>query len=211
VTVCTVKTPKVSVLSQIDYQGPKKRVGLLGGTFNPPHLGHLVMADQVLNQLNLDKVYLMPNNLPPHVDEKKTIAADKRLKMVQLSVADHPKLDVEMIELKRGGVSYSYDTIKELKMMHPENDYYFIIGGDMVEYLPKWYRIDELVKMVQFVAINREGYQKVSKYPLLWVDVPTIGISSSLIRQKVAQGASIKYLVKDSVEKYIEKEGLYRE
>ena len=81
----------------------------------------------------------------------------------------------------------------------------------MVEYLPKWYRIDELVKMIQFVAVSREGFKRTSKYSLLWVDVPTIGVSSSLIRQKVAQGCSIKYLVTDGVAQYIDKEGLYRE
>ncbi len=211
VTVCTVKTPQVAVLSQVDYQGPKKKIGLLGGTFNPPHLGHLVMADQVLDQLDLDEVLLMPDNLPPHVDTKETIAAKQRLEMVKLSVEGNPKLGIEDIELKRGGVSYSYDTVKYLKQLHPENDYYFIIGGDMVEYLPKWYRIDELVKMIQFVAVSREGFKRTSKYPLLWVDVPTIGVSSSLIRQKVAQGCSIKYLVTDGVAQYIDKEGLYRE
>ena len=107
--------------------------------------------------------------------------------MVKLRDEGKPKLGVEDIELKRGRGYYRYDTVKNLKQVHPENDYYFIIGGDMVEYFPKWYRIDELVKMIQFVAVSRYGFKRTSKYPLLWVDVPTIGVSSSLIRQKVAQ------------------------
>lgn len=93
----------------------RKQVGLLGGNFNPVHLAHLVMADQVQNQLGLDKVYLMPTYLPPHVDEKKTISSEHRLAMLELAVSDNPCLDIEPIELIRKGKSYTYDTMKALK------------------------------------------------------------------------------------------------
>lgn len=136
----------------------RKQVGLLGGNFNPVHLAHLVMADQVQNQLGLDKVYLMPTYLPPHVDEKKTISSEHRLAMLELAVADNPCLDIEPIELIRKGKSYTYDTMKALKEANPDTDYYFIIGGDMVEYLPKWHRIDDLLHLVQFVGIRRPNY-----------------------------------------------------
>ena len=188
----------------------RKQVGLLGGNFNPVHLAHLVMADQVQNQLGLDKVYLMPTYLPPHVDEKKTISSEHRLAMLELAVADNPCLDIEPIELIRKGKSYTYDTMKALKEANPDTDYYFIIGGDMVEYLPKWYRIDELVQMVQFVAIKRSGYPEVSKYPLIWVDSPRIDVSSSLIRGNIQRGCPIKYLVPDNVIDYIQKKDLYK-
>lgn len=189
----------------------RKQVGILGGTFNPVHLAHLVMADQAGKNLGLDEVYLMPSYQPPHVDEKKTIDASRRLKMLELAIADNPFLKIETIELTRKGKSYTYDTMKALTQNNPETDYYFIIGGDMVEYLPKWYKIDELVTMVNFVGIQRTGYTTETPYPVIWVDVPEIDISSTKIRQKIQQGCSVRYLVPDKVIDYIQKEGLYQD
>ena len=189
----------------------RKQVGILGGTFNPVHLAHLVMADQAGKNLGLDEVYLMPSYQPPHVDEKKTIDASHRLKMLELAIADNPFLKIETIELTRKGKSYTYDTMKALTQNNPETDYYFIIGGDMVEYLPKWYKIDELVTMVNFVGIQRTGYTTETPYPVIWVDVPEIDISSTKIRQKIQQGCSVRYLVPDKVIDYLQKEGLYQD
>ena len=189
----------------------RKQVGILGGTFNPVHLAHLVMADQAGKNLGLDEVYLMPSYQPPHVDEKKTIDASHRLKMLELAIADNPFLKIETIELTRKGKSYTYDTMKALTQNNPETDYYFIIGGDMVEYLPKWYKIDELVTMVNFVGIQRTGYTTETPYPVIWVDVPEIDISSTKIRQKIQQGCSVRYLVPDKVIDYIQKEGLHQD
>lgn len=189
----------------------RKQVGILGGTFNPVHLAHLVMADQAGKNLGLDEVYLMPSYQPPHVDEKKTIDASHRLKMLELAIADNPFLKIETIELTRKGKSYTYDTMKALTQNNPETDYYFIIGGDMVEYLPKWYKIDELVTMVNFVGIQRTGYTTETPYPVIWVDIPEIDISSTKIRQKIQQGCSVRYLVPDKVIDYIQKEGLYQD
>ena len=101
--------------------------------------------------------------------------------------------------------------MKELTLRNPETEYYFIIGGDMVEYLPKWHRIADLIKMVKFVGVERPGYRHRSEYPIVWVDVPHIEISSSMIREKIRHDCSIKYLVPDAVEEYIREEGLYRE
>lgn len=153
----------------------------------------------------------MPSYQPPHVDEKKTIDASHRLKMLELAIADNPFLKIETIELTRKGKSYTYDTMKALTQNNPETDYYFIIGGDMVEYLPKWYKIDELVTMVNFVGIQRTGYTTETPYPVIWVDVPEIDISSTKIRQKIQQGCSVRYLVPDKVIDYIQKEGLYQD
>ncbi|HGF7174344.1 nicotinate-nucleotide adenylyltransferase [Enterococcus hirae] len=189
----------------------RNQVGILGGTFNPVHLAHLVMAEQAGKNLGLDEVYLMPSYQPPHVDEKTTIAANHRLNMLELAIADNPFLAIEPIELSRKGKSYTYDTMKALTQNNPNTDYYFIIGGDMVEYLPKWYKIDELMTMVNFVGIRRAGYSTETPYPVIWVDVPTIDISSTKIRQKIQQGCSVRYLVPDKVIEYIEKEGLYQD
>lgn len=209
--VKTITIPEIKVMAELITNMKHKRVGILGGTFNPPHLGHLIIAEQVKSQLNLDEVMFIPDYQPPHIDKKTAIFAEKRLKMVKLSTMDEPEFKVSDIELRRKGVSYTIDTIKELKLKNPEVDYYFIIGGDMVEYLPKWHRIEELIKLVKFVGVGRPGYRKESKYPIMWVDVPMTDISSTLVRRNVKQGCSIKYLVTPEVENYIHEEGLYRE
>lgn len=188
-----------------------KRVGILGGSFNPPHLAHLIMAEQARVQLNLDFMYLMPSNIPPHVDEKKTIDAHYRVEMIKLAIADNPNFSVELIELERTEKSYSYDTIQLLKQRHPDYEYYFIIGGDMVDYLSTWHRIDELIHEVQFVGVARPGYTKETPYPVLWIEAPQMDISSTQIRKNVYWGQSIRYLVPESVEEYIFEKGLYQE
>ncbi|MEY8445987.1 nicotinate-nucleotide adenylyltransferase [Enterococcus ratti] len=202
--------PQVFTQEKPQILEKRKQVGILGGTFNPIHLAHLVMAEQAGKTLGLDEVYLMPSYHPPHADEKTTIDALHRLKMLELAIADNPFLKIETIELSRKGKSYTYDTMKELIQRNPHTDYYFIIGGDMVAYLPKWYKIDELVAMVHFVGIRRSGYQAETPYPVIWVDVPAIDISSTKIRQKIQQGCSVRYLVPDRVIDYIQKEGLYQ-
>lgn len=188
---------------------PRKQVGILGGNFNPVHLTHLILADQVGNSLGLEKVYLMPEFLPPHVDEKKTIASEHRLAMLELAIVDNPLLAIETIELDRKGKSYTYDTMKALREQNPDTDYYFIIGGDMVDYLPKWYKIDELMQLVQFVAVRRPGYSQETPYPVIWVDVPLMDLSSTMIRKKITDGCSVRYYLPENVLHYIQEKGLY--
>ena len=202
---------EVEPLIQVQTTQPRTQVGILGGNFNPVHNQHLLIADQVGTALNLEKVYLMPEYLPPHVDEKDTIEAEHRLNMLKLAIADNPLFDIEQAELQRKGKSYTYDTMKALIAQNPDTDYYFIIGGDMVEYLPKWYKIDELVEMVQFVGVKRPGYSIDTPYPIIWLDAPMMDFSSSLIRKKIAQGCSIRYLVPEAVRNYILEKGLYLE
>ncbi|MCJ0543440.1 nicotinate-nucleotide adenylyltransferase [Enterococcus cecorum] len=202
---------EVEPLIQVQTTQSRKQVGILGGNFNPVHNQHLLIADQVGTALNLEKVYLMPEYLPPHVDEKDTIEAEHRLNMLKLATADNPLFDIEQAELQRKGKSYTYDTMKALIAQNPDTDYYFIIGGDMVEYLPKWYKIDELVEMVQFVGVKRPGYTIDTPYPIIWLDAPMMDLSSSLIRKKIAQGCSIRYLVPEAVRNYILEKGLYLE
>ncbi|MTV82636.1 nicotinate-nucleotide adenylyltransferase [Secundilactobacillus folii] len=202
---------ETKVIEQLAASVTKKRIGILGGTFNPPHIGHLIMADQVMTQLGLDRVLFMPDANPPHVDRKFAIDATDRVRMVAASIAGNPNFGIELAEIQRGGISYTYDTMLELKRKHPENDYYFIIGGDMVDYLPKWHRIDDLMKLVQFVGVRRENYPVTSKYPVLWVDIPLIDISSTMIRRRIRQGQSIRYFVTDAVAEYIKERQLYHE
>lgn len=209
----TLKQPVISteVQRKLINLNHRRQVGILGGTFNPPHLGHLVMADQVMKQLALEKVLFMPDSQPPHVDEKQTISGELRQAMVERAIFDNLNFELETAELQRGGISYTYDTIKILKQRHPDTDYYFIIGGDMVAYLPKWHRIDELVKLVRFVGVRRRDFSVHTPYPVIWVDSPLIDISSSMIRQRVVNHQSIHYLVPEGVENYIYEKGLYLE
>jgi len=188
---------------------PRKQVGILGGTFNPVHIAHLITADQVGKALGLETVALMPSNQPPHQDEKKTIDASHRLRMLELALADNPLLTIEPIELQRAGKSYTYDTMKLLTEQNPDTDYYFIIGGDMVEYLPKWYKMGELMQMVNFVGVRRPNYATETPYPIIWIDVPLMDVSSTQLRKKIAQGCSVNYLVPPNVVNYIQEKGLY--
>ncbi|KRL38617.1 nicotinate-nucleotide adenylyltransferase (Deamido-NAD(+) pyrophosphorylase) [Liquorilactobacillus uvarum DSM 19971] len=204
-----MKDPQVLTMSKTDFNENKKRIGILGGTFNPPHMGHLIIAEQVADQLGLERILFMPDAKPPHVDHKGSIDAIERERMVALSIEGNALFQMEECELERGGISYTYDSVKFLKKCHPDYELYFIIGGDMVAYLPKWHKIDQLVKMVHFVGVAREGYPQNSPYPITWVDIPLINISSTLIRQKLSQHCSIKYLVPAAVEKYIYERGLY--
>ena len=187
----------------------RKQVGILGGNFNPVHNAHLVVADQVRQQLGLDKVLLMPEYLPPHVDTKGTIAEHHRLKMLELAIEGIEGLEIEMIELERKGISYTYDTMILLNERDPDTDYYFIIGADMVDYLPKWHRIDELVEIVQFVGVQRPRYKAGTSYPVIWVDVPLMDISSSMVRDFLAKGRTPNFMLPKPVLDYIKKEGLY--
>ncbi|MFC6322219.1 nicotinate-nucleotide adenylyltransferase [Companilactobacillus baiquanensis] len=199
------------VKSQFQTSHQKRHVGILGGTFNPIHLGHLVIADQVSEQLCLNKILFLPDKIPPHrgVEKQEPINSDDRIEMVKLAIEDNIHFDLDLTDVNRGGVSYTYDTIKLLKQYNPDTEYYFIIGGDMVENLSKWAHIDELVNMVHFVGVCRKGFEKKSKYPILWVNTPELEISSSMIRQHVKKGQSIKYLVPKKVEEYIKDRRLY--
>ena len=188
----------------------RKQVGILGGNFNPVHNAHLVVADQVRQQLGLDKVLLMPEYEPRHVHKKETIDEGHRLKMLDLAIEGIEGLEIETIELERKGISYTYDTMKLLNERDPDTDYYFIIGADMVDYLLKWYRIDELVEMVQFVGVQRPRYKAGTSYPVIWVDVPLMDISSSMVREFIAQGRTPNFMLPKPVLDYIKKEGLYQ-
>ncbi len=153
----------------------------------------------------------MPEYESPHLDKKETIDEKHRLKMLELAIEGVEGLDIETIELERKGISYTYDTMKLLIEKNPDVDYYFIIGADMVDYLPKWYKIDELIKMVQFVGVQRPKYKAGTSYPVIWVDVPMMDISSSLIRHHFETGCRPNFLTPPAVIDYIEKEGLYRD
>lgn len=186
-----------------------KKVGILGGTFDPPHYGHLLIANEVLQSLHLDEIWFLPNQEPPHKEKSNEVTNEERLEMIQLAIKDHPQFKLETIELERQGPSFTYDTMKLLKKRDKDIEFYFIIGADMIEYLPNWYKIDELLELVTFVGVNRPTYEKQTPYPILYVEVPDLGISSSFIRKRLKEGKSIQYLLPESVRLYIREKGLY--
>ena len=186
-----------------------KKVGILGGTFNPPHIGHCIIANEVLHALQLDEVRLMPNAIAPHKDIEEGATAAQRLEMVRLAIQDVQGLYIEPFELERGGVSYSYETMQQLKEREPSTEFYFIIGGDSIDSLHTWYRIDELANLVKFVGVNRPGTKSMSMYNVQMVDIPEIYLSSSLIRKRIQRGETIQYLVPNAVAEFIRKERIY--
>jgi nicotinate-nucleotide adenylyltransferase len=184
------------------------RIGILGGTFDPPHMGHLIIAEEVLRALNLDQIWFIPTFEPPHKHDA-YVQVDHRIDMLKLAIEGNNEFLLNTIEIDRAGKSYTIDTIIGLKEAHPEAEFYFIIGADMVEYLPNWYKIDELIKLVKFVGVKRNGYSVDSSYPIKKVEIPMIDISSTLIRERLQAKKSIKYLVPESVYHYIKENGLY--
>ncbi|WP_079708436.1 nicotinate-nucleotide adenylyltransferase [Paraliobacillus ryukyuensis] len=187
-----------------------KKVGLLGGTFDPPHIGHLVIAEEVYDQLQLDEIWFIPSNEPPHKD-KAMIESNYRVAMVEAAIAENDHFFLERFEIDREGKSYTIDTIDALTTKHPDITFYFIIGADMVEYLPKWDQIDELVNMVQFVGVKRPEFDLKSDYPIITIDTPEIDVSSTMIRQRIKQERTIAYYVPDAVKRVIKEHHLYGE
>ena len=186
-----------------------KRVGLLGGTFNPPHMGHLMMANEVFHALELDEVRFMPNAIPPHKKARHDASVEERIEMVERSIASYPYFCTELYEVHKGGVSYSYETLAALCAREPNVKFYFIIGGDMIDSLHTWYRIEELVKLVQFVGVRRPGTEAKTDFPVTMVEVPQIDLSSTLIRERLATGGTVTFLLPETVESFIREEGLY--
>lgn len=186
-----------------------KKVGIFGGTFDPPHYGHLLMANEVLDSLQLSEIWFMPNQIPPHKQHRQISSSKHRFNMLKQAVAGNDAFRVEPIELERNGPSYTYDTMVLLKKRHPSTEFYFIIGGDMIEYLPKWYKIEELLRMIQFIGVKRPNYKAESCYPVIEVDVPLFDVSSSMIRSRLKEGRSVRYLLPESVIQYIKEHQLY--
>lgn len=200
-----------------------QRVGILGGTFNPIHLGHLLIAHAVAEALDLKRVLLLPAAQPPHKTSDALATADERLAMVRLSMAGDSLLDVCTLDLDRGGNSYAVDTMRAFRVQHPAYDPYFIIGMDSLRELHTWRCVHELLTLCKFVTVDRPGVdrpvnQVELRLPQPWperllagiISIRTLDVSSSEIRHRIAVGRSIRYLVSPAVEAFIHERGLYR-
>ncbi|MBI3601699.1 MAG: nicotinate (nicotinamide) nucleotide adenylyltransferase [Candidatus Omnitrophica bacterium] len=170
-----------------------RKIGFLGGSFNPIHVGHLMMAQAALDTLGLDEVVFVPAYCSPHKRDEDLASGQERLNMVRLAIAGNKRLSLSDVEIKRGGKSYTIETIRSFKNQYPRARLFFIIGEDNVAGLRTWQGIDEILCMASFIVINRS-----------WFDV-----SSSLIRQHIKRKRSIRYLTPDAVVNYILRKKLY--
>jgi nicotinate-nucleotide adenylyltransferase len=196
-------------------------IGILGGTFNPPHMGHLVMAQEALDQLDLDGVVLMPVAVPPHKEAREDPGADARVELCRLAVGGDDRFSVSTLEVDRGGASYTVDTLRTFHDLEPEHDLIFIVGGDMAQSLPAWREPEAILQLARLAVAEREGVRREDitrrLEPLhagdrvLFFDMPRIDVSSSAIRRRVAEGRPIRYLVPDAVADAIADRGLYRQ
>lgn len=185
-----------------------RRIGIFGGTFDPPHIGHMIIAKEVQQTCRFDEVWFIPTNDPPHKKQVNATAKD-RYAMVQEMIQAEPTWKVLDIEIKREGPSFTIDTIIDLQKMYPSNHFYFIIGADMVEYLPKWHKIDELIQRISFICVNRPNHTLESPYPITEVRVPLIDISSTMIRDRLMAGRSPHYFLEKHVHEYLKEHQLY--
>jgi len=190
-------------------------IGVFGGTFNPPHVGHLIVAERVREELGLGKVLFIPSTISPHKQHLDLVDPAFRMEMVQLALLGHQFFEPSPIELGRGGVSYTIDTLEQLKRIYPGDALHLLMGMDNLAELSTWKSPEKIVDISKVVVMTRPGFQPngvldgVRKNFIL-CQVPEIGISSSEIRERVKQGKSIRYLVPKPVESYIIYRKLYR-
>lgn len=197
------------------------RLGLFGGTFDPIHLGHLILAEQCREALELEKIQFIVAGEPPHKRGVERTAASHRLEMVRLAIAGNPAFEVSDIETKRSGPSYSVETLTEIKAQRPDDDLFFLIGSDSLADLPTWREPEEIARLASIVVVNRPGVDDPGlagflpdlgphAQPLQTVDIPPIGVASRVLRERLAEGRSVRYQIPRAVEAYIEAHKLYR-
>lgn len=184
------------------------RIGILGGTFDPIHHGHLILARDAREELGLQRVIFIPNHLSPHKLGRFAVSSELRAAMVRLAIEEEEGFEMDDVEILRGGTSYTIDTVLHLRTIHPAADLFYLIGEDNLPDLHTWRRVDELQLLVQLVVLARGPDGPV--HPFITLHQRRIDISSTDIRQRIAKGDSIRYLVPDKVRDLIEKHQLYR-
>jgi nicotinate-nucleotide adenylyltransferase len=183
------------------------RIGIYGGTFNPVHHGHLILARQALEEFKLDRLVFVPAAESPFKIQNHSAPAGDRLAMLRLAIAGEDRFSVDPLEIERGGISYSIDTVKMFRNRDPGAELFFLVGEDNADRLTEWHRFDELKKLVCFVVLSRSEDFQSPEYPVVQ---RRIEISSTEIRNRVANQESITYLVPESVKHYIEQHQLYQ-
>lgn len=188
------------------------KIGILGGTFNPIHIGHLILAEEAREKLKLDRVIFVPAYLPPHKDTLDIATAKDRLAMVRAAIRGNKYFYASDAEIKRDGRSYTIDTIKEFKKAYRRDELYFIIGSDLLRYLDDWKDLNEIIRMVKFIVATRPGYP-LSEIPsyIKTMEIRAVDVSAFEVRECIRGKKSFRYLVTDAVFKYINKNKLYRQ
>ncbi len=194
-----------------------KKIGLLGGTFDPVHNGHLIISEYLYEELDLDEIWFIPAHIHPLKDNNGISDAGHRLSMLQLAVADNDHFKISELEISREGVSYTVDTLDQLHKTYRDIDprFFYFIGMDNVNDLPRWKKPWQILENCQVVAFGRPGFKPdpaVEEYlpHIRFIHVPLLEISSTLIRKRVTEENSVRYLVPEAVRKYISDHGLYR-
>jgi len=188
------------------------RIGVLGGTFDPPHIGHLIVAQDAWSALGLERVLFVPAAVPPHKRGVAITPAEVRLAMVEAACADDPRFEACDLEIRRGGTSYTVDTLRALKERDPRGALFFLLGADQFRDIHKWRSPLELARLAELVVLSRPGYpieEPKIEIPYRRLDVTCVDISATEIRRRVSAGEPIRYLVPGAVEAIIRAHGLY--
>jgi nicotinate-nucleotide adenylyltransferase len=192
-----------------------KRIGVMGGTFDPIHNGHLVAASEVSHRFGLDQVLFVPTGEPWQKGGRAVSPAEDRYLMTVVATASNPRFLVDRADVDRPGATYTVDTLRELRDRYPGTDLFFITGADVLAQLLSWYKVEELFELAHFVGVTRPGYQLVGEHlpkgAVTLVEVPELAISSTECRDRVRDGRPVWYLVPDGVVQYISKRCLYLE
>jgi len=192
-----------------------RRLGVMGGTFDPIHHGHLVAASEVQARFGLEEVVFVPTGMPWQKDDREVSPAEDRYLMTVIATASNPRFGVSRVDVDRHGPTYTVDTLTDLKKQFPDHEMFFITGADALEQILSWNRIEELFSLAHLVGVTRPGFQldddHLPEGAVSLIEVPAMAISSTACRQRVAEGHPIWYLVPDGVVQYINKRGLYRD
>jgi nicotinate-nucleotide adenylyltransferase len=199
------------------------KIGIMGGTFNPIHMAHLILAESAYEQLQLDKILIMPSKKPPHKLHEPIVSDYHRKEMVKLAIEGNPHFELSSMELDREGITYTADTLQQLTNDYPKNEYYFILGWDSLEQIEKWRNPDTIFKLAHIVATGRYHSSKdeieeqihhlenIYHGKIHLLEIPNIDLSSEMLREYVKMGKSIRNYVPEPVEQYIREQGLYKE
>lgn len=200
----------------------QQKIGILGGTFNPIHTGHLMMAENAYEQFDLQKILFLPCGEPPHKDRLSFANTRHRANMVSMAIADNPHFELSLVEIDRPGVTYTCETLQALAREHADHEYFFILGADSLFTFEHWKNPEEICNLCTLLAATREDLAATEvdrqidylrgKYGgnIFRLNMPDFDISSKLIRERLKQGKTIKYMVPGQVEQYILEQNLYR-
>jgi nicotinate-nucleotide adenylyltransferase len=192
----------------------RRRIGIMGGTFDPIHHGHLVAASEVATRFQLDEVIFVPTGEPWQKTHRRVSPAEHRYLMTVIATASNPRFWVSRVDIDREGPTYTIDTIRDIRAQRPDAELFFITGADALEQILSWKNAEDAMRMAQFVGVTRPGYELTADHlpedAVTLVDVPAMAISSSDCRDRVRELRPVWYLVPDGVVQYISKHGLYR-